>query len=59
LLEQIGYAKNKTADSDYYEGPTFNIEGTVSKPSNNLIDVLTSTKRVIGNALEKLNFFKK
>lgn len=59
LLEQIGYAKTKTENSEFYEGPTFYIQGTVSKPSNNLIDVLTSTKRVIGNALDKLNFFKK
>ena len=58
LLEQIGYAKKKNVDDDFYEGPTFYIEGTVSKPSNNLIDVLTSTKKAIGNALDKINFFK-
>ena len=58
LLEQIGYAKTQN-NNGYYEGPTFMIEGTVSKPSNNLLDIITSAKSTVGNVLDKLNFFKK
>ena len=58
LLEQIGYAKTQNSNG-YHEGPTFMIEGTVSKPSNNLLDIITSAKSTVGNVLDKLNFFKK
>ena len=58
LLEQIGYAKKQNKNG-YYEGPTFLIGGTVSKPSTNLLEIITSTKNAVGNVLEKINFFKK
>lgn len=43
----------------YFKGPEFTVSGTVSKPTNNLINVLTSTNNAVGNALDKLNIFKR
>ena len=59
LFQSLGYAKSESPMSGYYKGPEFTVSGTVSKPTNNLINVLTSTNNAVGNALDKLNIFKR
>ena len=59
LFQSLGYAKSESPMAGYFKGPEFTVSGTVSKPSNNLINVLTSTNNAVGNALDKLNIFKR
>ncbi|MBQ6533538.1 MAG: hypothetical protein IJI37_00045, partial [Opitutales bacterium] len=58
LFEKIGYAKGESDAEGYYRGPSFTVEGTVSRPTNDLLDILTSATGAVKNALEKINFFK-
>lgn len=59
LFQSLGYAKSESPMAGYFKGPEFTVSGTVSKPTNNLINVLTSTNNAVGNALDKLNIFKR
>lgn len=59
LFQSLGYAKSESPMAGYFKGPEFTVSGTVSKPTNNLINVLTSTNDAVGNALDKLNIFKR
>ena len=59
LFQKIGYGKETSARyNGFYDGPQFAVSGTVSQPTNNLINVLTNTKAQIGNMINKLNIFK-
>lgn len=63
LFQKIGFGNSPADVEGYYTGPEFRVSGTVSQPSNNLFEVLTSTKgavgNAVGNAIEKLNIFKR
>ncbi len=59
LFQSLGYAKSGSPMAGYFKGPEFTVSGTISKPTNNLINVLTSTNNAVGNALDKLNIFKR
>lgn len=56
LMRKINYCEKPADVKGYYLGPTFEFSGTVSKPKNNLLDVL------LGNRTESrrplLNIFK-
>lgn len=63
LFQKMGYGNTPAEADGYYTGPEFRVKGTVSQPSNNLLEVLTSAKgavgNAVGNALETLNIFKR
>lgn len=59
LFQKVGFGEKQSEVNGYYTGPTFKIFGTVSKPENDLMNVLTSTQNAVGNALESLNIFKR
>ncbi len=59
LFEKIGYGRPESSQNKgYFTGPTFNIEGTVSNPKNNLLNVLNGAKGTVNNIINNINFFK-
>ncbi len=59
LFEKIGYSKTENEKlKGYFSGPDFNIEGTVSSPTNNLLNILNGAKNAVGNIINQINFFK-
>ena len=59
LFEGLGFGETKSEIEGYYTGPKFNVSGTVSRPSNDLLESLSETKKAVGNVLDSINIFKR